>query len=284
MQRKSFRGHAAVKDADQGIAEVVVSAYGNIDHDGDIVIKGASAKQIAGDYGPNPKGLLDHDWSMRSAVAKTLRWWEEDDGLHIEAQYNLEKEAGRDAFSDLKFYGADMEFSVGYVVKESERPDTADKTRGARRVIKEWEIQEWSHVMLGANSDTYLVGAKTARPISEREAKAREQKAIMGSYEHLIDRLRRALLDAYPSEWLWVRGTLPNLVVFEREVETFDGYLCATFQVGYADTETGIVLDEDPVEVTVSEIVEPKALASAALPERNQREDRYRLLVATTRT
>jgi hypothetical protein len=114
MLHKSFRGHADIKSADEGLAEIVVSAYGNVDHDGDIVVKGAAAKQIAGEYGPNPKGFLDHSCSMLTAVAKTLRWWEEDDGLHIEAQYNLEKEIGRDAFSDLKFYGSDMEFSVGY--------------------------------------------------------------------------------------------------------------------------------------------------------------------------
>lgn len=284
LQRKSFRGHASVKDADQGLAEVVVSAYGNVDHDGDIVLKGASAKQIAGEYGPNPKGLLDHDWSMRSAVAKTLRWWEEDDGLHIEAQYNLEKEAGRDAFSDLTFYGADMEFSVGYQIKKSERPADEDKASGARRIIKEWQINEWSHVMLGANSDTRLVDAKAAPTTHEqRLEKAREAKALIGSYEHLRERLTNALREAFPSDWLWVRGTLPDLVVFEREVDTFDGYLCATFQVAYTDTPEGIAFTGDAEEVTVSEIVEPKAMAPVDAPPRNPRADEFTNLVASTR-
>lgn len=161
MNRKSLPGHATVKDATQGIAEIVVSAYGNVDYDGDIVERGAVAKQIAGEYGPNPKGLLDHDWSMRSAVAKTLRMWEEDDGTHIEAQYNLAKQAGREAFDDLTFYGEDMEFSVGYQIKARRNPDEGEKARGAKQVITEWQLDEWSHVMLGANSSTYLVGAKT---------------------------------------------------------------------------------------------------------------------------
>lgn len=161
MLHKSFRGHADIKSAEQGLAEVVVSAYGNVDHDGDIVMKGAAAKQIAGEYGPNPKGFLDHSNSMLHAVAKTLRWWEEDDGTHIEAQYNLEKEIGRDAFSDLKFYGDDMEFSVGYMIKNAQRPTDEQKALGAKQIITEWQINEWSHVWLGANSDTRLVGAKS---------------------------------------------------------------------------------------------------------------------------
>ncbi len=161
MNRKSIPGRALVKDAAQGVAELIVSVYGNVDSDGDIVEQGAVAKQIAGEYGPNPKGLLDHDWSMRSAVAKTLRMWEESDGTHIEAQYNLAKQAGREAFDDLLFYGEDMQFSVGYRVKARRSPTEGEKSLGAKQVITEWQIDEWSHVMLGANSATRLVGAKS---------------------------------------------------------------------------------------------------------------------------
>lgn len=172
MQTKTFVGHAGIKDAELGIAEIVVSAYGNLDYDGDIVEKGASAKQIAGEYGPNPKGMLDHDWSMRSAVAKTVNWWEEDDGLHIEAQYNLAKQVGREAFDDLKFYGEDMQFSVGYEIKVSERAPQADRDKGVRRYIKEWVINEWSHVMLGANDQTRLVSMKAGARNSAADAAA----------------------------------------------------------------------------------------------------------------
>lgn len=283
-QHKSFRGHAAVKSADEGIAEIVVSAYGNVDHDGDIVVKGASAKQIKGEYGPNPKGMLDHNYSMLNAVAKTLSWWEEDDGLHIEAQYNLEKNVGREAFGDLKFYGDDMEFSVTYSVKDAEKPDPEQKVQGARRVIKEWQIDEWSHVWLGANSDTHLVGAKD---LTAKQREVVEAKALIGSYEHLSERLRTALMEAFPSEWLWVRGTMPDQVIFEREVDTFDGYRCSTFQVAYTDTPDGITFDGDAEEVTVSEIVEPKALASGdetTTGPTARDVARFRLLVASTRT
>ena len=271
MNRKSYRGHAAVKDAAQGIAEIVVSAYGNVDHEGDVVLKGASAKQIAGDYGPNPKGMLDHNYSMLTAVAKTLRWWEEDDGLHIEAQYNLEKQVGREAFSDLIFYGEDMEFSVTYKIKATERPTPEQKAAGTRRVISEWEIDEWSGVWLGMNSETGVVAAKAmeVRP----DGTPAPAKALVGSYEHLTTRLRDALAEAFPSDYIWVRGTMADRVVFEREVDTIDGWKWGTFEVTYTDDGTTITFG-DPVEVTVSEIVEPKA---APAPEAKDTEQPARV-------
>lgn len=284
MKHKALRGRAFVKDATQGIAEVVVSAYGNVDHDKDIVVKGSVAKQIAGEYGPNPKGLLDHDWSMRSAVAKTLRMWEEDDGTHIEAQYNLEKAIAREAFSDLQFYGDDMEFSVGYEVKSSRRPDDAEKELGAKQVITEWQINEWSHVMLGANSQTGLVAAK-ARTHTDAGAKAVEAKALVGSLEYHTERLTEALSEAFPSDWLWVRGTYPDRVVFAREWRSDDTWEYATFEVGYTETDGAFDFAE-PVEVRTAEVVEVKAAeATPPLPAEvstAKARRQYALLIATT--
>lgn len=278
MEHKSFHGHATVKAQPEGIAEIVVSAYGNLDEDRDIVLPGATAKQLAGGYGPNrPKGLLDHDRSMRSAVAKTLDWWEADDGVHIKAQYNLDKQAGREAFSDLLFYGDDMEFSVGYSVKATAEPTIEQKQAGARRVISEWAINEWSHVWLGANHATGTVSAK-GQPANG--------KAIDGSYEQVSDRLREALQTG-TTGYVWIRGTLPDRVVFERSGESADGTArTGTFEATYEITADGITVGE-PVEVTVSEIVQPKAAKPTddddvkAITDGRRRQ--FQHLVATTR-
>lgn len=257
MNTKSFRAHCAVKDATKGLAEVIVSAYGpNPDEDGDVVVKGAVAKQIAGEYGPNPKGMLDHDWSMRSAVAKTIGWWEDDDGLHIEAQYNLEKEIGRDAFSDLIFYGADMEFSVGYQVKAAERASDEDRAKGIRRYITEWQINEWSHVMLGANHETGLVSAKGRK----RGEDTPDTKTIVGTYEYLREQITAVLEETYSPDWIWVRGTTADTVVFHREHEDGMGeYHVGCFQAPYTIADDGTVTVGDPTEVVISEVVEPKS-------------------------
>lgn len=259
MNRKSLPGRALVKDATAGIAELVVSVYGNVDHDKDIVEFGSVAKQIAGEYGPNPKGLLDHDWSMRSAVAKTLRMWESEDGTHIEAQYNLAKQAGREAFDDLLFYGEDMEFSVGYEIKARRTPTDGEKARGAKQVITEWQINEWSHVMLGANSATRLVAAKAK---TEDGAKALAAKAIVGSYEYLADRLTDALTDAFDAQWLYVRATFSDHVVFAMETKEDDTWTYTTWDVGFT-TDGDTYTFGEPAQVRTAEVIEPKAAEPA---------------------
>lgn len=263
MNRKSLPGRAMVKDATQGIAEIVVSAYGNVDHDKDIVLKGSVSKQIAGEYGPNPKGLLDHDWSMRSAVAKTLRMWEEDDGTHIEAQYNLAKQVGREAFDDLTFYGDDMEFSVGYEVKARRAPNDAEKAMGARQVITEWQINEWSHVMLGANSDTRLVAAK-AKAHTPEGAKAVGTKAVVGSYEYTSERIAEALEEHLGAAWLYVRATFADQVVFAMEqADPMGGWNYTVCQVDYSVTD-GLYTFGELVEVRTAEVVEVKEIETPA--------------------
>lgn len=261
MNRKSLPGRAMVKDAAQGIAEIVVSAYGNVDHDKDIVEFGAVAKQIAGEYGPNPKGLLDHDWSMRSAVAKTLRMWEEEDGTHIEAQYNLAKQVGREAFDDLTFYGDDMEFSVGYEIKARRAPNENEKALGAKQVITEWQLNEWSHVMLGANSATRLVGAKAQ---TEQGKKAVGEKSVVGSYEYLRDRICEALQEQFAASWLWVQATFADHVVYglERTDEMGDWFY-AVYDVPFT-VDGDVFTFGEAVEVRTAEVIEPKAAEPTA--------------------
>lgn len=268
MDRKSFRGRATVKAATEGVAEIVVSAFGNVDHDGDLIVKGAVTKQLAGDYGPaRPKGLLDHHFAMSSSVAKTLDWWEEDDGLHIEAQYNLDKEIGRDAFSDLKFYGADMEFSIGLQIRDTARPDKAQKALGAKQIVTEMGILEWSHVVLGANSETRLVSAKSLKLIEGETA----TKALAGSMEERSEALRDALHEAHPAaEWLWIKGTFDDHVIVQRDLSVDgDEMVSDTVSIDYTATDDGFEFGE-PVEVVVSEVATPKTFATAeiAAPKR----------------
>jgi HK97 family phage prohead protease len=249
--RKMMHATATVKSATEGIAEIVVSAYGNVDHDGDIVVKGSVARQIAGEHGPrNPKGLNDHDWRMTAAVAKTLRMWEEDDGTHIEAQYNLETEKGRDAWSDLNFYKDDMEFSVGYHVVKAQLPDDDQKALGARRVITDWYLNEWSHVMLGANSQTRTVALKG---LAADDA----SKAVAGSFEHTSARIREALTGLYLNSYVYPRATFGDRVVYD--VENYNGGEDGgTYEATWADVDGTLTLG-DPKRVEVVEVVQAAA-------------------------
>lgn len=155
----------ALDDA-QGIAEMIVSVFNCKDAANDRVLPGFFAKSIKVKY---PKGVWMHEWTR--PIAKTLEaeeWLPGDNrlpeeirhlgGLYIKAQFNLEVQDGRDAFSHLKFGTVD-EFSFGYDVT-SERYNSKE---GCNDLI-EGIIYEWSPVLVGCNRRTALMSVKGQQP------------------------------------------------------------------------------------------------------------------------
>jgi HK97 family phage prohead protease len=164
--RKAFQLHAfKALDEDQGIAEMYVSVFNNVDYAKERVLPGAFKKSLQQKL---PKGVWAHDWSI--PVAKTLEAEEilpgdsrlptelkKLGGLYVKGQFNLETQRGREAFSDLKFGSID-EFSFGYLVV-----DSAYNGKDRCTDLKELEMFEWSPVLVGCNPATQLVGVKSAK-------------------------------------------------------------------------------------------------------------------------
>ena len=114
-----------VIDEDQGIVGAFVSVTGVVDSVKDRIIPGAYQKTLVA---RTPKGVWSHDWDK--PVSKTLsaeellpgddrlptktrdgqEWPGTAGALYVETQFNLETENGRDAFSNVKFYGPDQEW------------------------------------------------------------------------------------------------------------------------------------------------------------------------------
>lgn len=82
-----------------------------------------------------------------------------------------------------------------------------------------------------------------------------EAKSIVGSLEAQRDRVADALEDAYPDGWTYIRGVLPDTVVFDA----WNGDEQATYQQSYTDDGSVVTLTGDPAEVDVMEIVTPDA-------------------------
>lgn len=171
IRRKVFPSaeFKTIDDA-EGIAEMIVSVFHNIDDGGEIVMPGFFAGSIerrkTGDGRPRAKGVWAHDWSK--PVAKTLDARElppgdpglpadirDFGGLWVRGQFNLATQRGRESFSDLQFGTVD-EFSIGYSVIR----DEWDKETGVTR-LREGEWYEWSPVLAGMNPLTALVGTKS---------------------------------------------------------------------------------------------------------------------------
>lgn len=136
------------EDETAGIIEAYVSVFNNLDLDGDIIMRGAFTDSLKVKY---PKGVWMHDWSI--PIAKTLKAEEDDEGLLIRAQFNLETQRGKEAFSDIRF-GIIDEFSIGFKILDFEWDENDN------RVIKKVKLYEWSPVLAGANPKTRLLYAK----------------------------------------------------------------------------------------------------------------------------
>ena len=152
-ESKSFHLSPVIEDGEKGIVHAVVSVFGNADMHGDVVCCGAFKRSIEEGLGRGklPPGVFHHDWT--APVAKTLKAWEAEDGLHVIGQFNLETQRGRETFSDIKA-GIISEYSFGFQVVQHKQVD-------GRRHILDVNWFEWSPVLIGANRNTYTSEVKS---------------------------------------------------------------------------------------------------------------------------
>lgn len=156
-------------DEAQGIVECFVAAIGNKDSVGDIIIPGAFDGSLKR---RNPRVVWGHDWN--SPIGKVLEIYEvrpgdsrlpmkmrqaNVGGLYARVQFNLKSERGRQAFSDVIFFGEDQEWSIGYKTLDS----VYDSQRAAN-ILKEVELYEVSPVLHGANQLTATISIKSEKP------------------------------------------------------------------------------------------------------------------------
>ncbi|MCT4024370.1 HK97 family phage prohead protease [Elizabethkingia anophelis] len=147
-----LKNSGSVKDVDvkSRIVTGYLSAFDNIDHDNDIIVKGAFTKSINERFN-NIFFLYQHNWEK--PLGKFNKLVEDEKGLYFEAEI-VETSYGID---QLKLYESGLvnEHSIGFQTIKS---DTA--TSGTR-TIKEVKLYEGSAVTLGANSHTPFTGFKS---------------------------------------------------------------------------------------------------------------------------
>lgn len=195
-----------VLDEASGVCEHIVSVFGVVDHGGDRILPGFFAKTLAEKL---PKGVWCHDWTI--PVAKTLEAMElmpgderlPDDirdfgGLYVKAQYNLDTQRGREAFSDVSGGYMD-EFSIGFTVTKE-----AKEKNGVNNLI-EGRLFEWSPVLWGMNPLTRHISAKgcTAAQASPNEAKGALSLLAKDGERALLDLREKSMDDDLPAAMTW---------------------------------------------------------------------------------
>jgi HK97 family phage prohead protease len=176
LEFKSAQSLTAV-DANQGIAEAIVSVTNIVDHVGDKIIPGAYAETLKT---RRPKVCWNHKWD--NTVGKVLEIVELMPGdprlpdklktigagaLKVKVQFNLNSTRGRDAWEDVKFYGEEGEWSIGYDVNG---PTGKSRNVGGVRELHQINLFEVSPVPFGAAPLTGTLALKSLGAPSAPEA------------------------------------------------------------------------------------------------------------------
>lgn len=143
--------------SENGEFEGLASPYGNVDHGNDVVEPGAFTKTIS-ERG-NKVRLLDSH-KIRIGISQVV---EVPGGLFTKGKINLEKESGRDAYSDLKFYrdeGQAMGLSIGY---EAIKAIPASQSNDGARHLKEVRLWEISITEFPMNENALVTNVKEHR-------------------------------------------------------------------------------------------------------------------------
>jgi HK97 family phage prohead protease len=186
-------------DDKKGEFEALVSVFGNIDHGGDRVLKGAFAKSLGKweEKGDPIPVIWNHMWenpeahigAIHPGVAK-----ETDDGLLVKGRIDLDNPFAKQVYRLLKERRV-TEFSFGYNLLDSEKKD------GALDLL-EIDLFEVGPTLKGMNPATELLAVKAlanatapkpapppSAPVTEVKAGARHSKETLAALTRMRDEL-----------------------------------------------------------------------------------------------
>jgi HK97 family phage prohead protease len=266
-----------------GAFEVVLSAA-TLDRDGEVIDSRA--------FDPLPDHIpfdIDHDMTVTKTVGSGKPFYAEDGSLRVKGTFAstaLAQEVrslvseGHIRTTSVTFMAADREKDAKGVthVKTAELLNgtftpvpsnreavvlsskafaaVTDEKAGARNSATDQQNIQAAHdalVSLGA-----ICGAEADESMLGKSFIPDGMKSIIGSLEAQRDRVRDALEDAYPMRWAYIRGVLPDTVVFD----VWGDEDCETWQQTYTDDGSVVTLTGTPVEVDVMEVVMPDADAA----------------------
>jgi HK97 family phage prohead protease len=170
-------------DGTTGTVTAIVSAFGNVDSDGDRVVKGAFADTLAawrasGDPIPFIWSHQWRDWNAHIGYVLAEKAIETDRGLQVEAHVDLATETDRKIYRLLKERRV-RQFSFAFDIEEEKETDeeTDRSWSGYVNELLKLRLFECGPCLLGANEETDLleVAARSAG-----RAPARVRAAIAG--------------------------------------------------------------------------------------------------------
>jgi HK97 family phage prohead protease len=225
LEIKDFTGSVKDVDTKGRVITGYLSSFGNKDHDGDIIVKGAYSKSIA-ERKNQIFFLNQHNWQQPLTKFNVLQ--EDEKGLYFESMPLPDTSYANDV---MKLYEAGVlkEHSVGFVTVKSDY-----KKEEETRYIKEIKLYEGSVVTLGANSNTPFTGFKSTMKEVDEEVKTILKAMKAGTFTDetftlLEIALKQLQLNAIElgkkSLTEPLQGTQPEPIGNIKEVEILQNYL-----------------------------------------------------------
>lgn len=235
-----------------GVFEGFASTFGNVDRMDDIIVKGAFARTLSDhrDRDRQIRMLSQHDRSELIGGFPSQLAREDDKGLFVVGNINLDTQTGKEAFSLMK-QGVLQDLSIGFIIRDSEMQD-------GKQLIKEVDLFEISLVTEPANQEAQITTIKSIVPFQDlplahiRTPWNKEQSA-----DHLhkfIDEDGKPG-DAYGDAFLWRERAiadelnaykLPIATVIDDELVAIPKALFAAAAILFARGSMDIPLQDQP--------------------------------------
>jgi HK97 family phage prohead protease len=163
---------------EEGVASGYLSIFGNVDHAGDMVIKGAFKESLS--KKDTIPFLFQHDPSLQIGVMSCI---EDEKGLYVTCKYYLNTELGKEKYELAKANqenGLTTGLSIGYRIKEYEWKEIDDETIF---ILKAVDLHEGSQVTFACNELASIEDVKSLEDITARDIEKglREVDAISNS-------------------------------------------------------------------------------------------------------
>jgi len=169
IDKKEYRAKDILSfDEEAGTVEAVFSVFNEVDSDGDVVLP----KSIRSGYGDKGVAMVwGHDWKNIIGKGKIMQ---DDDKAVFKGSFNLNTNAGKEAYETVKAMSDLQQWSFGFEVLDSEvgmfQKDGGEEKEV--RYLKDLKVWEVSPVMVGANQNTSTVMLKN---LEENENEVMEQ-------------------------------------------------------------------------------------------------------------
>jgi uncharacterized protein len=191
MKRKEFK--FALKDiGESGTFTGYASVFNNVDLGGDIVAPGAFLKTM--NDKPNVPILFSH--STREVIGVNKEWKEDNHGLFVTGELNLDVQRAREAHSLMK-QGALSGLSIGY---DPIQVDYSRYEKEGVRLLKEVKLWEYSVVAFPMNEEARIEEVKT---LADRDAMFQRLLALAkGDREfaqHMLAQVSALAADSAPA-------------------------------------------------------------------------------------